>query len=631
MGATVLGSGPFSPPVSLVAPARTAVKRAGMVAIPPALRPAWRRHLLLRLLLPLFLAVSLAAGVARADGAAHPTPSPVRDENVFDAYEWPVGPALEGLPPASANEDEGLLVATSSSSSCDGRDAALLRVSPWPGCGAQVTLALGWNVDSADAADAADDSAAAAADDDDASLVASLGAAGRHASASIAHVPQDSGMSAVALAMPSNDPLAATAVLEAAIRLLDALPRTEIVSVWALSNTRGRPRPELLADFRELRLGGRRHAAGALRAAATQLAAATRLAALGEAGATSAQAGTQLDVDVDEAWSRSTLEVLRESSRVLDHAEGPVARDLIVVAPRVFEVYDGGSSDGEKHWEKSRGLFGGGRWFPSSLTVNVTAARDGSVDDDASPSAFPARLLASRIARRRRRIYRAGLCGADAASRSVASVAVDKGASVSGIAATSPWSCPERRAGDAVALFVDRESDVASDMASDVASDVASDMASDRSSSWCPVRVPLPSGSAGGAPVSRDVRRGGGRRGRVPVPGRRRRDATTGRRGTRGLRRQAIVPPRDVGGDEVSAKKKMSLAVELGSGAFVDGARATAKFRGVSSFRDCARKSLRVNLKGKTWRRLSPGAASDKFLLVSMCYDDRYLKTARVC
>ena len=630
MGATVLGSGPFSPPVSLVAPARTAVKCAGMVAIPPALRPAWRRRLLLRLLLPLFLAVSLAAGVARADGAAPPTPSPVRDENVFDAYEWPVGPALEGLPPASANEDEGLLVATSSSSSCDGRDAALLRVSPWPGCGAQVTLALGWNVDSADAADAADDSAAAAADDD-ASLVASLGAAGRHASASIAHVPQDSGMSAVALAMPSNDPLAATAVLKAAIRLLDALPRTEIVSVWALSNTRGRPRPELLADFRELRLGGRRHAAGALRVAAAQLAAATRLAALGEAGATSAQAGaSQLDVDVDEAWSRSTLEVLRESSMVLDHAEGPVARDLIVVAPRVFEVYDGGSSDGEKHWEKSRGLFGGGRWFPSSLTVNVTAARDGSVVDDAFPSASPARLLASRIARRRRRIYRAGLCGADAASRSVASVAVDKGASVSGIAATGePWSCPERRAGDAVALFVDREPDAASDVASDMASDVASDVASDRSSSSCPVRVPLPSGAPAAHLSRATCVDEAAAADEYPYPAG---DAVTLR--LDGAEREDFDDKRSflrgTWEEMKAAKRKMSLAVELGSGAFVDGARATAKFRGVSSFRDCARKSLRVNLKGKTWRRLSPGAASDKFLLVSMCYDDRYLKTARV-
>ena len=68
----------------------------------------------------------------------------------------------------------------------------------------------------------------------------------------------------------------------------------------------------------------------------------------------------------------------------------------------------------------------------------------------------------------------------------------------------------------------------------------------------------------------------------------------------------------------VAAKRKMSLAVELGSADFVDGARATAKFRGRSSFRDCVRKSLRVNLKGKTWRRLSPGAASDKFLLVSI-------------
>ena len=113
----------FSSPFSSSPRAHRGRKRAGMVAIPPALRPAWRRRLLLRLLLPLFLAVSHAAGVARADGAAHPTPSPVRDENVFDPYEWPVGPALEGLPRAYANEDEGLLVATSSSSSCDGRDA----------------------------------------------------------------------------------------------------------------------------------------------------------------------------------------------------------------------------------------------------------------------------------------------------------------------------------------------------------------------------------------------------------------------------------------------------------------------------------------------------------------------------
>jgi len=56
-----------------------------------------------------------------------------------------------------------------------------------------------------------------------------------------------------------------------------------------------------------------------------------------------------------------------------------------------------------------------------------------------------------------------------------------------------------------------------------------------------------------------------------------------------------------------------------------------AGFRGVSSFRDCPRrKSLKVNLKGSKAVRLAPGSASDRFLLISMCYDDRYLKTALV-
>jgi hypothetical protein len=68
-----------------------------------------------------------------------------------------------------------------------------------------------------------------------------------------------------------------------------------------------------------------------------------------------------------------------------------------------------------------------------------------------------------------------------------------------------------------------------------------------------------------------------------------------------------------------------------GSSAAATPLRAKAKFRGVSSFRDCVRrKSLKVNVKGKTKLRLARGAASDRFLLISMCYDDRYLKTALV-
>ena len=79
---------------------------AAMVAIPPVLRPAWRRRLLLYVLLPYLLAGS----AARAAEAPGPAPGAADDDALReDAYEWPRGPALEGLLPASAAGDEGLL------------------------------------------------------------------------------------------------------------------------------------------------------------------------------------------------------------------------------------------------------------------------------------------------------------------------------------------------------------------------------------------------------------------------------------------------------------------------------------------------------------------------------------------
>ena len=236
---------------------------AAMVAIPPVLRPAWRRRLLLYVLLPYFLAGS----AARAAEAPGPSPGFSGDDALReDAYEWPRGPALEGLLPASAAGDEGLLATTSSSPACDGDDLSLLRVSPWPGCGAQATLALGWGDDDEDGDDVdgrnTSDVAASVS-----SLVASLGAAGRGATATVTHAPQTSGMTAIALAMPHADPLGAAAVVDAALKLLKRLERPELVAVWALSSTNARPRPDLLVDFRELRLGGERHAAGKLKAA----------------------------------------------------------------------------------------------------------------------------------------------------------------------------------------------------------------------------------------------------------------------------------------------------------------------------------------------------------------------------
>ena len=72
------------------------------------------------------------------------------------------------------------------------------------------------------------------------------------------------------------------------------------------------------------------------------------------------------------------------------------------------------------------------------------------------------------------------------------------------------------------------------------------------------------------------------------------------------------------------AKSKFALAVRFDEGPRL---RATARFRGVSSFRDCERrKSLTVELDGRGVR-LMPGSFGTKFLLISLCIDDRYVKT----
>ena len=77
--------------------------------------------------------------------------------------------------------------------------------------------------------------------------------------------------------------------------------------------------------------------------------------------------------------------------------------------------------------------------------------------------------------------------------------------------------------------------------------------------------------------------------------------------------------------DLVLAKEPMNLSIAFGAGAPI---RSGAHFRGVSSFRDCARrKSLAVKMSGPRARRLQPGSATDHIFLISMCADDRYVKT----
>lgn len=75
------------------------------------------------------------------------------------------------------------------------------------------------------------------------------------------------------------------------------------------------------------------------------------------------------------------------------------------------------------------------------------------------------------------------------------------------------------------------------------------------------------------------------------------------------------------------SKSSFELSLRFDEGSRI---RATARFRGVSSFRDCERrKSLAITLADvdQGGYRLMPGSLSDRIFLISMCVDDRYVKT----
>ena len=71
---------------------------------------------------------------------------------------------------------------------------------------------------------------------------------------------------------------------------------------------------------------------------------------------------------------------------------------------------------------------------------------------------------------------------------------------------------------------------------------------------------------------------------------------------------------------DAESAKPFPLSVGIGDARLV---RATAHLRGRSSLH-CGRKNFMVNLAGRQARYLLPGAADDRFYLISMCMDDRY-------
>lgn len=76
--------------------------------------------------------------------------------------------------------------------------------------------------------------------------------------------------------------------------------------------------------------------------------------------------------------------------------------------------------------------------------------------------------------------------------------------------------------------------------------------------------------------------------------------------------------------EAAASEDEFDVTLTLGTARPVD---ARAHFRGQSSL-GCKRKNLAVNLGGATPRRLTPGAADDELLLVSLCLDSGYVNQA---
>ena len=608
-------------------------------------------------------------------------------------------------------------------------DAVLLRVAPWPGCGMQVTLGVGWGADLPDVASSEDDTldpldrvhvhVAPVADARPPHLLhrpidsrvdrpfdrrrsPSRTPPPRTSLPAVATrpAPASSGLTAVALAL-SPDPAVAATQVDVTDALLDALPPDELVSVWILTLV---PDPILVADFRRTRLGGRAHFARRLRAVREAL----RVSESAESAESAAFESTNVRrprYDEDErarlaaalstrttprVWEGALGDVSREIRKVQNDPEGSHARDVIVVAPSRFPIDATAKRASRRVPDVADPVRGGGRWALSWMTAdgpeNVATrdepdalaleigwgrgtrgagnekrgtrrgtrrktrekAKDDAEDaedavEDAEDAVEPvgsidtnavaaARALVERIRRRRRAVVRAGVCPS------------------------------KTRANDADAAG--DAADALSDVPSAVFASAVAESSSRPTPSWVPAGTDdsadrcnafAPFGSSRDVDVFVD-----GEATRCVVPSLRRRDDRSESRPGPEFSCDASFAASDAypypAGDAVvlrmssreraafdarrafyrgayeemlRAKTDFRVSVSLGSDATP--VSATARFRGVSSFRDCARrKSLRVNLRGKTPRRLSRGAASDKFLLVSMCYDDRYVKTALV-
>jgi hypothetical protein len=246
------------------------------------------------------------------------------------------------------------------------------------------------------------------------------------------------GMTAIVLAA-TRSRSSSLAALDAAEAFLAALPSTELASLWILSLA---PRPILVSDFRRLDRGGASHVRARLRevrdalegrkpATETDPERATNLFATNVSSPTRATRTSALASTLDAAAPRGAASararvrqgalasVLAEIARVRNDAEGPAAHDVVVVAPRRFDV----GAANRAASDRVDATRGGGRWALSWL---VRGGGDAvRLDAEAGPerggasavltiragwSEGGARRLAATILERRENVVRVGVC-----------------------------------------------------------------------------------------------------------------------------------------------------------------------------------------------------------------------------
>ena len=601
--------------------------------------------------------------------------------------------------PARANVDALVSVGAcvAESQIAGHRPPVVLRVSPWVGGGAQVTLGVRWddplgdtesdtkharsgrNVSARVAQSAAEPSEPRALVINESRADATNISGDAFFQVATARAGGVVGATGIAID-PGTSLATATAAVETALAVLRGVPRDEEVAVFALvsANTAGEVRktekPLLVADFRAPRLGGARHlerrTRAFLRAFAKQRNSVTPVSPV------STEEPPIIDADDDETRITDTrLDAARtndtqtETTRLMSYVlqsrasslfdallgelaswradpEGPVVRDVVLIAPTAptalrlenascLETFESRGDVANAAFGRSSVPEGGG-WALTTMLADAEALsppkifelRDSSATGSASRAlvivtGWGARAAASRAAlvrARRRNVARVGVCGSRIAeTRSeLGRFSFRARLGASGGHFRCSVQAPTRAFPSAT--HRDEDEDERFFFAGAPVCDAAA-AAADAYPYPDAIAIRMSPAQRARFDAKRSFFRGS-------------HFASLAAKTDTKARVQFVYPSdktKPLQKDAFNNRDGHERVVRASDAEASTPLAAKVRFRGVSSLRDCARrKSMKVNLRGRGRFRLAPGSAGDEFLLISMCYDDRYVKSKLV-